>query len=175
MVIAIGILLLSPIFIMVLPLFVANTLYFTAGNWYVLVSGAIYIVYSIGFLFLILSAMILSLLDSSKVSIYISIACLILSGFFFLIASKNYISLGDDSISYREMFSKENHSYSWDEIERVVYYEVPRGGGFPQYEFYFDDGEKFVLAENGIVERLRIVIYNRLSQVDIEIENANNN
>jgi hypothetical protein len=173
MVIAIGILLLSPIFVLILPLFVANTLYFTPGNWYVMVSGTVYIVYSIGFLFIFLSAMILALLDSSKVSIFISIACLVLSGFSFMVASQDYTSLGDDSISYRGIFSKEENTYSWNEIERVVYNEVPRGVGVSDYEFYFKDGKKFVLAESGIVEGLRNNISIRLSFEDIEIENSN--
>lgn len=170
MAIAIGILLLAPVFILLMPLFVANTLYYTPRNWYVFVSGTSYFVYSIGFMFLFLSAMILFLLASRKSSIYISIACLLLGGVSFYVASQNYIAIGDASISYRETFSKVNHSYPWSEIERVIYNRVPRSEGFSEYEFYFNDGNNMILPENGIVKGLRDSIYNRLSYENIKVE-----
>lgn len=170
LVMAIGILLLAPILILILPLFVANTLYFTPGNWYVFVEGKSYIVYSVGFLFLFLSAMILFLLAGRKSSIYVCIICIVMSVFSFYIATQNYIALGDTSISYREIFSKTNHSYSWSEIERVVYNRVPSSEGFSEYEFHFNDGNTMILVENGIVKGLKDGIYSRLSNEKIKVE-----
>lgn len=170
MILAIAILLLSPVFVLLGPLFIANTLYHTSGNWYVFVSGASYIVYSVGCLLLFFSALILCLLDSSKPAIYMGIVSLILGGFSFVIAAQNYTNLADESISYRDIFSKEQHTYSWDEIERVVYKRIPRSKGFPKYEFHFTDGNKVILAENGIVERFRETIESRLGQEGIEVE-----
>lgn len=170
MAVALVILLLSPLLILLLPSFVANSLHHTVGNWYVFVTGASYIGYSIGFLFLFLSALIIFLLNRSKISLGISAICILLSGVSFFIAAQCYTSLADNSISYSEIFSKEKHTYSWDEIEKVVYNEVPRNEGFPKYEFYFKDGGKIILAENGVVESLKDFIRNRLSNEGIQIE-----
>lgn len=172
MAIAICILVVSPIFIFLLPTFVANTLYHTPDNWYVFVSGKSYGVYSIGFLFLTLSPLALFLLAdrNRKYSILTSIAFLLLSGLSFYVASLNYTSLATDSISYREMFTTENHSYSWSEIDQVIFHRAQEDEGFSEYEFRFNDGNELTLVENGTVRGLRDSIVNRLNAEDITIE-----
>ncbi|WP_172370353.1 hypothetical protein [Sporosarcina jiandibaonis] len=170
MAIAICIAVISPVIILVLPTFVANTLYHTPDNWYIFVAGKTYGVYSIGFLFLTLSPLALFLLAERKFPVLVSIAFLLLSGLTFYVASLNYTSLSTDSISYREMFTTEKHTYSWNEIDRVIFNRVHSDEGFSEYEFHFNDGNELILVENGIVSRLRNSIVNRLNAEDITIE-----
>ena len=170
MAIAICIAVVSPVIIFVLPTFVANTLYHTPDNWYIFVAGKTYGVYSIGFLFLTLSPFALFLLAGRKFSVLISIAFLVLSGLTFYVASLNYTSLSANSISYREMFTTENHSYSWSEIDRVIFNRAYEDEEFSKYEFHFNDGNELTLVENGVVRGLRDSIVNRLNAEDITIE-----
>ena len=170
MAVAIALLLLSPVFILLAPLFIANTLYHTPESWYVFVSGMSYLVYGIGCFFLVLAVFMLFLLAGQKFSIIVSLALLILSGASFYIAAQNYTSLADDSIAYRTIFSKEQHVYAWGEVERVVYKHAPNADTFAEYEFHFNDGNKMTLTENGIVRGLRDGIRNRLRQENIKIE-----
>jgi ABC-type transport system involved in multi-copper enzyme maturation permease subunit len=170
MAIAICIAVISPVLILVLPTFIANTLYHTPDNWYIFVAGKTYGVYSIGFLFLTLSPFALFLLAGRKFSVLISIAFLLLSGLTFYVASLNYTSLATNSISYREMFTTENHTYSWSEIDRVIFNRMHEEDGFSEYEFHFNDGNEMTLVENSIVSGLRDSIVNRLNAEDIAIE-----
>ena len=170
LIIAIGLLALSPIFLLTAPLLVANTLYHEAGLWYVFVSGTSYAVYGVGLLFLFLAAVIIFILNIKKSSIVIGVLCVLLSGISFVVASQEYTSLADDSISYREIFTKENHVYPWSEIEKVTYTKVPSNEGSPEYEFYFKDGNRMKLAENDLVRQYRISMDNRLKSEGIEIE-----
>lgn len=145
------VLLLSPIFVFVLPPFIAEGLYFSPENWYVFVSGASYLMYSVGFLFLLLSLFVLFLLNMRKISFFISLVCVFLAGLSFYVAAQNYTSLGYDSIAYREIFLKEERIYPWSEVERAVYIEVPDQESPPEYEFYFTDGEKLTVIENDTI------------------------
>ena len=77
MAVAIALLLLSPVFILLAPLFIANTLYHTPESWYVFVSGMSYLVYGIGCFFLVLAVFMLFLLAGQKFSIIVSLALLI--------------------------------------------------------------------------------------------------
>ena len=170
MAIAICIAVVSPVFILLLPTFVANTLYHTPDSWYIFVSGKSYGVYSLGFLFLALSPLVLFLLAGRKFSIIISLVCLLVSGLSFYTASQNYTSLAANSISYRELFKTEQHSYAWSEIDRVIYHQVKDSEGFSEYEFHFKDGNELTLVENGVVSGMRTSIRNRLKTEDITIE-----
>lgn len=167
---AVALLLLSPVFILLVPLFIANTLSHTLESWYVFVSGMNYLVYDLGSLFLVLAVFTLFILAGRKFSIVVSLSFLILSGVSFYIAAQSYTSLADNSIAYREIFSKEQHAYAWSEIERVAYTQAPNADTFAEYEFYFNDGNKMTLIENGIVRGLRDGIRNRLRQENVQIE-----
>ena len=68
------------------------------------------------------------------------------------------------------MFTTESHTYSWSEIDRVVFHQVYNSEGFSEYEFHFKDGNELILVENGIVRGLRDSIVNRLNAEDITIE-----
>ena len=152
--IAIVILLISPILLLIIPANVADTLYFSPDNWGVIVPGSGYVLYIVAFLFLLLASAILFLLDIKKLSIILSIVFLLASGASFYFASATYITLSDESISYRTLFSKEKHTYNWNEIEKAFYYDRLPGDGFPKYEFFFLDGNNMTLSENGHVREL---------------------
>ncbi|MUK88021.1 hypothetical protein GMD78_06360 [Ornithinibacillus sp. L9] len=158
---AIGILFLSPILLLLIPSFVANSIHHT-DSWFVIVPGKSYAVYALGFLFLFLAALIPFLLDVRKKSILISVIFFLLSSTSFVIASQAYTSLSDQSISYNYLLSNEPYTYSWDEIDQIVYYEIPREEGFSIYEFHFYDGNRIEITENGIIWGLRGQIRNRL-------------
>jgi len=168
MAIAICIAVLSPVLILVLPTFVANTLYHTPESWHMVVAGKTYGVYAVGFLFLVLSPLALFLLAGRKFSVLISIAFLLFSGLTFYIASLNYTSLETNSISYREMFKTEKNTYAWSDIDQVFYHEVDENEGYSKFEFHFMDGNELTLPERN--RGLRDSIINRLKAEDITIE-----
>ena len=170
MLIAIGILALSPFLLLPFPLFIANTLYHTPDSWYILIAEKTYSVYGVGCLFLFIAAAILFLLDRSKTAIYVSIFCVLLSGLTFYTAAQNYTSLSNDSISYRALFTTQQYTYGWDEIERVVYKKALPGEGFSEYELYFIDGNKMILVENAYVRELNRALHTRLRYEGIEVE-----
>lgn len=155
MAIAIIILVTSPVFILLFPPFIANTLHHTGTDWHIHVPGVAYLLYGIAFIFMALSPGIISILDMTKKSIVFAMIFLFLSGISFYIASGPYISLTNDGISYRAIFSAENHTHLWDDIEKANYYEVPSDEGFSKYEFYFKDGTSIELPENGHISLLR--------------------
>lgn len=155
MAIAIVILVISPVFILLFPPFIANTLYHTGADWHIFVPGVAYLFYGIAFLFLALSPGIIFILDITKKSIVFGMFFLLLSGISFYIASGPYISLTNDAISYRAIFSAEKHTHLWDDVEKANYYEVPSDEGFSKYEFFFNDGTSLELPENGHITLLR--------------------
>ncbi|SET16915.1 hypothetical protein SAMN05216389_106142 [Oceanobacillus limi] len=173
MAVAIAILFLSPVLLLLLPSFVANSLHNTDGSWFVFVPGGSYAVYGVGALFLIFAALLPFLLRIKKSSLLLAFICAILSVICFHIASQAYTSISDQSISYRYLFTSEEHQYSWDEIDRVVYNRIPKEEGFSDYEFYFSDGAKLQLKENGQLAELKSTIYKRLRKEEIRVEEVN--
>ena len=159
--ISIVVLLISPILLLIIPENVADTLYYSPENWGVIVPGKGYVLYIVAFLFLLLASAILFLLDIKKLSIALSIVFLLASGASFYFASATYIALSDDSISYRMLFSNEQHTYYWDEIEKAFYYDRLPGDGSPTYEFFFIDGNSLTITENGHVKELSGGIFGR--------------
>lgn len=164
------ILMVSPIFLLLFPAFIANTLYNTPEDWHIYVPGVAYVFYSIGFLFLVIAPAIIFILDIRKKSIIFGMTFLLLGGVFFYIASGPYKSLTSNSISYRVLFSTEKHTYSWEEVEKVVYYEIPSEEGFSKYEFFFSDGTSMELNENGHIRLLRENIRSKIPVETIRTE-----
>ncbi|QUW22856.1 hypothetical protein JSQ81_04555 [Sporosarcina sp. Marseille-Q4063] len=154
MAIAIVILLISPILLLIIPSAVADTLYYSPNNWGVIVPGEGYVAYIIAFIFLLLASAILFFLDLKKNSIILSIIFVLASVVSFYLASSTYTVLSNESISYRTLFSKEKHTYNWDEIEKAFYYDRIPGDGFPKFEFIFIDGNSMKLTETGHVKEL---------------------
>ncbi|QED46128.1 hypothetical protein [Cytobacillus dafuensis] len=159
----------SPFLLVFVPQTIADIIYYTEGIGQIFVPKENYVVYGVGFLFLFLAAMLLSLLDIKKVSIILSIACVCLSAIPFFIASQSYKSISEESLSYRALFSKREYSYSWDEIERVIHYKA-EDGDFPEYEFLFKDGNHVMFKANRYFQEVIPLLYYKLEEINVRIE-----
>ncbi|MDW0118283.1 hypothetical protein QTL97_15220 [Sporosarcina thermotolerans] len=164
MVIAIVILIMSPILLLPMPTFIASNMHGLQG-WVVYVPGKAYLLYGFGFLFLFGSAFILSILDLSKVAKIISISILLISVAFFASAAQNYTLFANDSIAFRESIWTDRQSYTWDELE-IVKFDL--SAGLPKYEFRFKDGKEIALPENGYIRVFRSGIEGKLKEHRVE-------
>lgn len=170
MAIAIGIIFLSPILLLLLPSFIANSIHPTPGYWHVFVPKESYLMYGIAFLMLFIAPLTIFIFDVKRITITVGILFLCFSGFFFFFASFHYISIGSDSIKYREGFFEVEYEYCWEEISRVKYNEVPMSEGFSEYNIYFMSGNMINLPENGKIKEFRRAITNTLQEKNIIIE-----
>ncbi|WP_210597339.1 hypothetical protein [Bacillus suaedae] len=161
---------LSPVLLLLIPSFVANTIHHTSGSWHVIIPKEGYITYGVAFIFLCLAPFIVFIYDMKKKSIIIALILVFFSGVFFYLASFHFISIGGKSIMYREGYFKEEYHYSWDDVKKAEYYEVPRSDGFSTYNIFFEDGNTVSLKENGIVRNYRRAIYAKLSERNIAVE-----
>ncbi|MFB7641876.1 hypothetical protein, partial [Peribacillus butanolivorans] len=69
LVIGILIAVVSPIFLLITPQAIADAFHYKTGIWQVYVPGVNFVVYGIGFSFLVFAALVLFFLDIKKVSI----------------------------------------------------------------------------------------------------------
>lgn len=148
--------LLSPVFLIIVPLAVVYTLYDKRGIWLSYVPGENYTAFGVGVFFLVLACVLLWLFDLRKWTISVGILCLLLCGFTFYVASLSYVTLSDDEISYRKLFSKEKQIYEWKELEKLLYYEkLPEDKETSYYEFLFKDGEMLTMKQNSFVKDIQ--------------------
>lgn len=170
MVIGISLLLLAPFAVFLLPNFIANSIYFKSGSWFIFVSFGVYTVYAVGFALLIAAAFVLYLLYMSKKSLIISLGLTLLACVSFYAASLNYTMISDDGITYRPLLSFQTHDYSWGEVEEAVYRSVPAKDGNSEFDFKFDDGGVLTLTMNRLFMKFLPPIENRLSYEGVEVE-----
>ncbi|WP_251661694.1 hypothetical protein [Sporosarcina aquimarina] len=170
MVIGISLLLLTPFFVFLLPNFIANSIYFESGSWFIFVSGGVYTVYAVAFVFLIAASFVLYAMYMSKKSILISIGLTILAGLSFYIASLNYTMLSDDGITYRPLLSFQTHSYTWSDVDEAVFRSVPADDGKSEFDFKFSDDIKLTLNMNRLFMKFLPPIENRLAHEGVEVE-----
>ena len=167
---AIVILVLSPVVLLVLPTGVIGALYHSKSQLVIYVMGKSYLVYAAGLFFFFLSVFVIFLLWGKKSVVLVSLTCLVLSGFSFYIAAQHYISIGSDKLSYRMLFSSEEHNYHWKEIERATYYKDEYEKVTPTYEFIFSDGNSITLPENNYLKEYRHFIRNLMKNEGTELE-----
>ncbi|WP_210471364.1 hypothetical protein [Sporosarcina sp. 6E9] len=167
---AIVLLILSPFVLLVLPTGVIGALYHSKSQLVLYVMSKSYLVYAAGLFFLFLSVFVIFLLWGKKSVVLVSLTCLILSGFSFFIAAQHYISIGSDKLSYRMLFSTEEHTYHWNEIERGIYYEDEHEKVAPTYEFVFTDGNSVKLPENDYLQEYKYMIRNLIKNAGTELE-----
>ncbi|WOV82968.1 hypothetical protein PGH26_08425 [Sporosarcina jeotgali] len=170
MVIGIALLLLAPAAIFLLPNFVANSIYFKTGSWFIFVSGGVYLVYTVAFLLLIAAFFVLFIMYMNKKSILISLGLIVLAGVSFYIASLNYTMLSDDRITYRPLLSFQSHSYAWGEVDEAVYKSVPADDGKSEFDFKFKDDVTLTLTVNRLFMKFLSPIENRLSHEGVEMD-----
>lgn len=170
MALGVGLVFLSPVLLLLIPSFIANSIHHTSGSWHVLIPKEGYITYGVAFILLCLAPFIVFIYDMKKNSIIIALTLVFLSGVFFFLASFHFISIGSQSLLYREGFFEEEYLYSWDDIKKAEYAEVPRTDGFSTYNIFFEDGNAVSLKENGIVRNYRRAIYAKLNERNIAVE-----
>lgn len=170
--IAMGLLLLSPVVLLVLPTAVIGILYHSQSQLVLYVTSKSYLVYGAALLFFVLSVFMLFLLWGRKSAVFVCLASLVLSGYFFFSAAQHYISIGTDKLAYRMLFSSEEHIYRWSEVEKAIYYEDENGDEeiASTYEFTFNDGESVSLLENEYLKDYKYAIFNLLRDEGIEIK-----
>lgn len=172
MVFGIGILLVSPVFILLVPLSIVATKYDQLGAWITYTPGTNYLMFGVGVLLVSLSCLIVYFSNLKKAGFVSGLICMTLSGVVFYTSTLPYASLTDEKIKFRKVFSLENESYSWDELDRLVYYETPQQNeGNPRYEFYFKDGNMLSISKNshftGAVQKN---LHSKIWLTDIQIE-----
>lgn len=152
MAIGIGVFMVSPLLLLFIPAFIANSIYFDPGTWIVIVPTLSYYLYGAGAFLIGVASLIIYFGNVNKLSVMIGIFLSIVGIFLFLFAAKPFTSIAADGISIREDLSNEFSHYDWSDIETVLYYEVPRSEGFNTYEFHFYDGRTLQLSKNGYMD-----------------------
>ncbi|WP_339253626.1 hypothetical protein NSQ43_05170 [Sporosarcina sp. FSL W8-0480] len=148
MAITLGLLVISPVVLVLIPSFIANSLYEKPNSWVVVVPAKVYLLYGIGIIFLIIATSLLWTLSVNRISKWLAALCILISIFFIADGAGRYVGVASDGILFKQGMSEANQHYTWDKIERVVYRQYPHDGGFPKFDFYFKDGEKITLPEN---------------------------
>ncbi|MFE6169901.1 hypothetical protein ACQKND_04940 [Viridibacillus arvi] len=171
MVLAICTLLISPLFVLLVPFGVAETIYYQYGVHLVYAPSINYWVYGAGWFLIILGLSILFLLKINKTSIVVAFVCLIGSGVLFYGASKSFVTITDDSITYRGVFAKEESKYEWNEVSKATYYSMSEmDPETSYYEFQFKDGEVLTLKENAKVGEVKGLIEYSVMNADGEFK-----
>lgn len=148
--------LISPVFILLMPLAIVNTLYYQRDIWILHAPGENYLAYGFSLFLVVLACALLWLLDIRKASIGLAITCLVASGVVFYYVSLSYVTLSDEEISYRKLFSQEKKTYDWEELDQLLYYEkLPEDKDLSYYEFYFKDGEMLTIKQNKYVKEIQ--------------------
>lgn len=170
MAITFGVFLLSPVFLLTAPIFIAISMHGVPDSWVVLAPAKSYLFYGIGLLFLFIACFILFLLRLNKTSKWISAVCVLVFILFMAEGTQHYVGVATDDVSFkRGMFASEQR-YPWSEVEVVTYREFPKEGGFPKFDFHFTDGDVMTLPETEHVRRLHNAIREKLTKNDIEYQ-----
>ena len=170
MVIGIVFVLLSPAMVFLLPNFMANTLYFRTGSWFVFVPGSVYLIYTISFVLLIVAAFVLYGLSLRKKSIYISAGLTVLAMVGFYTAANSYTLLSDDGITYRPLYTFQTHHYKWNEIDHATFNSVPKEDGKSTFVFSFKDERELQVTVNRLFYKFMAPIESRLSHEGVDVE-----
>lgn len=163
----------SPLFLMFVPIAIANNVYYTAETWFVFLSPSVYWVYGVGFLLLFVAVLLPAIFRVRKFPILLSIISVALSVFVFYTAILHYQSLSETNITYKPLFSKTVHTYSWHDVSKVIH-QANTSGNTSTYEFIFRDGNKLTISENGYFNDIKLQLLDKLRKLDISIQYINN-
>ncbi|MBB4826635.1 small-conductance mechanosensitive channel [Sporosarcina luteola] len=170
MAISIGVLLLTPVFLLAVPMFIAKSLHELPTSWVVLAPAKGFLFYGIGLLFLFIAFFILFLLRLNKTAKWISAFSFLLCTLFIAEGTQRYIGVASDYLSFKRGLFASEQRYPWSEVELVTYREFPEEGGFSKFDFHFTDGEIMILPENGQVRYLHNSIRKKLTKEDIDFQ-----
>ncbi|MCG7344881.1 hypothetical protein MHZ92_12105 [Sporosarcina sp. ACRSL] len=165
-----GIIVISPVFLVLLPSFIANNLYQVTNTWVVVVPAKVYVLYGLGMLFLFMATFFLWIMSVNKTSKWLAAICVLLSISLMADGSARYIGVSTDGISFKRGVAETGQHYAWSNIQHVVYRENPQGGGFPKFDFYFKDGDMVTLPENRNVRVFHNMIRKTLQNEEIEVK-----
>ncbi|MBA4536815.1 hypothetical protein H1Z61_06555 [Bacillus aquiflavi] len=167
--IAVMIAIASPLLLGFVPQTIVDLIHYKKGIWHVYVPTEAYPVYAVGLLLLFLSPLLLFLMRNSKVAILLSICCILFSGITFFTASQAYTLLSEDSLSYAPLFSMKDHIYTWDEVEKIIYYEADEGE-MSDYEFLFHDGNSIKIKDDLYLSGYGFKLRDQLEKMNLNVE-----
>lgn len=163
----------SPIYILLMPNIVAETIYYDRNSWLIYVPSVNYWAFGVSIFTFALCFVLLGLLKQWKVAIPTALVALGLSVFTFYYASLSFLSLDGEQISLRKFFSTEKEIYQWEELKKVSYYMVEeKSEELPYYNFYFNNGEVFTIKENNYVLEASSNIRWRIKAADVPLEHV---
>ncbi|WP_106494731.1 hypothetical protein [Lentibacillus sp. Marseille-P4043] len=159
----------SPIFLLFVPITIANNIHYTTETWFVFLSPAVYLVYGTGFFLLFVAGLLLAIFNIKKLPILLSTICVVLSIFVFYTASQHYEAISEKGIYYRPLFSENKYAYSWDDLTKVIHRMKPDRSA-SKYEFIFQDGNSITIGENGYFQDIKQQIFHELEERNIKIK-----
>ena len=169
--IGIGILILAPIVMIILPKYIVEYLYLYNSQtaMFVLLPSGTRILYLIAFVLSGVAFILMSLWKNKKM-LGVGLATLLLSIILLFFSTLPYISIGYDGIHFREVLSVKEHRYQWEDIEEVLRYSDYNGPGFYGYEVIFHDGKKLRLADNKDFNHARGMFLKGIRGLELEIK-----
>lgn len=163
-----GSIVLFPILLSIIPTILAKTLHETRATLLVQVPKEAYILYGIGFALLTLTFFLLYVLKMSKKAKIISIAIGFLVLFCFVDGSQRYVRIATDSVAFKNSLLSGEYVSTWDKIEKVVFREIPKEGGFAKFDFHFTDGNVMTFANDQHMKRYRNLLEKKFIDDGIE-------
>ena len=99
-------------------------------------------------------------MDIRRRSIIIAVLFCISFGVLAYGSSLSFVTLSDDSITYRETFSHNKKEQLWGTINQIEYFDdLENDDKMPFYLFHFENGKELKVVQNGLVtEEIRIKI-----------------
>lgn len=159
----------SPILLSFVPQSVANSLHHTEGVWYVFAPKENFMMYGVGFFILFISSILLFFIDIKKLSVLIGTLLVFASLCCFLIASQSYKSLGKEMLSFSPLFSIEDYSYQWNEVDKIIM-TMSEKRGLLQYKFLFTDGNSMTFENDAYFRAIRKRIDFKIKELDLVTE-----
>lgn len=140
------ILILIPYSSILFPFMVADVLYATNLTWFIQLSTETYLLYGTGFLMWALAALIAAFRKANRTSIMSGLILVFLSIVPFTFGAIQHKQLSDEGISYSRGI--EQHQYTWDEVESIVFHLSKEKGEPSVIEIEFKDGESVSLLKD---------------------------
>ncbi|MBD3109617.1 hypothetical protein IEO70_14815 [Bacillus sp. AGMB 02131] len=174
MVMAFGIALMIPVLLLFLPATIADVLFYNRANWIIYLPFEVYLTYGVGLALWFLSSLLLWLLNLNKWSFLFTGIAVICSGALFYFASQTYVIIKAESIAVKPLFQSEEKVYTWNEVEKLVYYEVsPEEKGNSIIHLQLADDEVIELSENGYVASIKSAIFDKVRGLEKEVVYTN--
>lgn len=169
MIFGICLLVFSPLLILFMPMLIGETVYYDRYNWMIHLPKINFIVFGLSILLLIFACFTLWLMDIRRRSIFIAVIFSIGFGVLAYGSSLSFVTLSDDSVTYRETFSHDKKEQLWGTIKQIEYYDdLENEDKMPFYLFYFQNGKELKVVQNGLVtEEIRIKIDHKVRELTI--------